>query len=75
METCSRNYILYKNNVHIRNSANDNYRLQGTQLYLKALDCIQRDLVAFQDTQLHSWGLNLDSNKLSMEGLYESANW
>jgi hypothetical protein len=45
---------MYKNNVLICISADDNYRLGGTRL--------------------HSKESNLDSDRLSIEGLYESAN-
>jgi hypothetical protein len=41
---------------------------------LVALRCIPRHSDAFQDTQLHSKKPNLDSDRLSMEGPYESAN-
>jgi hypothetical protein len=41
---------------------------------LVALSCIPRHSTAFQGTQLHSMEPNLDSDRLSMEGPYESAN-
>jgi hypothetical protein len=85
---------MYKNNVDICNSVNDNFRLGNTRLHFMALDCILRHSAAFQDirmhskafscilrhsapfqgTRLHSQGLNFDSDRLSMEGSYESAN-
>jgi hypothetical protein len=45
---------MYKNNVDICNSANDNYRLGGTRLHSMALGCILWHLVEFQGTRLHS---------------------
>jgi hypothetical protein len=47
---------------------------QMTIIDLEALDCIPRHSTAFQRTQLHSQGLILDSDRLSMEGPYEPAN-
>jgi hypothetical protein len=67
MKTCSRNYTMYKNNVLICISAYDNYRLGSTRLHSKALNCIPMH-------SLHSKESNLDSDRLSMEGPYESAN-
>jgi hypothetical protein len=47
---------------------------QGTRLHYKTLGCIPRHSTAFQGTRLHSEGLNFDSNRLSMDGPYESTN-
>jgi hypothetical protein len=83
LETCHDNIVVlitnvvfksFKNNVDIWNSANDNFILGGTRLHSKALSCIPRHSLPFQGTRLHSQGLNFDSNTLSMEGHYESAN-
>jgi hypothetical protein len=47
---------------------------QMTIIDLVALGCIPRHSTAFQGTRLHSKEPNLDSDRLSMEGPYESAN-
>jgi hypothetical protein len=60
VKTCSCNYTMYKNNVLICISTNDNYRLGGTRLHSKSLR--------------HSKEPNLDSDRLSMEGSYELLN-
>jgi hypothetical protein len=43
VKTCSRNCTMYKNNVLICISADDNYRLGGIQLHFKTLGCILRN--------------------------------
>jgi hypothetical protein len=47
-----------KNSVDICNSANDNHRLGGTQMYSMALGCIPRVWASFEGSRLHSKALD-----------------